>query len=241
MYHNIIFLPIYNAFVGLLNLFPWMDIGLAMVVFTVIVKVILFPIAKKSLLTQVKMKEVEPEAQKIREMYKNDKQVQAMKIMQLYKEKNFSPFSSVLLLIIQLPILFALISVFYKVIPEVKPELLYSFVSVPHIKTLFIGLIDLTNKSLILSLMTAIAQYFQLKYSPSLKNAPSSTNNPQMAAMQSMNSSMKYFLPVFAFISTYWIIPAQFPAAASAIALYWMASTLFTLVQELYIRKKHIK
>ena len=97
MYHNIIFLPIYNAFVGLLNLFPWMDIGLAMVVFTVIVKVILFPIAKKSLLTQVKMKEVEPEAQKIREMYKNDKQVQAMKIMQLYKEKNFSPFSSVLL------------------------------------------------------------------------------------------------------------------------------------------------
>lgn len=243
MYHNFIFLPLYNGFVGILNLFPWMDIGLAMIIFTIVVKIILFPIAKKSLLTQVKMKEVEPEAQKIREMYKNDKQAQAMKIMQLYKEKKFSPFSSVILLIIQLPILFALIQIFYKVIPTVNADFLYSFLYAPHIKTMFIGLVDLTNKSIILSLLTAIAQYFQLKYSPSMRNVANqnSNSNPQAMAMQSMNSSMKYFLPAFAFISTYWIIPAQFPAAASAIALYWMTSTLFTFVQELYIRKKHIK
>jgi membrane protein insertase Oxa1/YidC/SpoIIIJ len=50
---------------------------------------------------------------------------------------------------------------------------------------------------------------------------------------------MKYFLPILAFASTYWIIPAQFPQAASIIAIYWTVSTLFTLGQELYIRKKH--
>jgi YidC/Oxa1 family membrane protein insertase len=226
-----------------MNILPWIDIGVAMVIFTVIVKIILFPLAKKSLLTQVKMKEIEPETKKIREQYKNDRQVQAAKIMQLYKEKGFSPFSSIFLLIIQLPILFALISVFYKVIPNVHPEYLYSFISVPVVTTDFLGLIDITHRSIVLALATGIIQFLQLYYSPAMRNMPKSdTNNPdpQAAMVQSMNSGMKYFLPIFAFISTYWIIPAQFPAAASAIAIYWSTSTLFTLFQELYIRKKHI-
>jgi len=56
-----------------------------------------------------------------------------------------------------------------------------------------------------------------------------------------MNTQMKYFVPIIAFISIYWIIPARFPQAASIIAVYWMTSSLCTFLQELYIRKKHLK
>ena len=58
MYHEIIFRPLYNGLVGIMDLIPWIDVGIAVVIFTVIVKLILFPLSKASLLTQVKMKEI---------------------------------------------------------------------------------------------------------------------------------------------------------------------------------------
>jgi YidC/Oxa1 family membrane protein insertase len=245
MYHTYIFLPLYNGLVGIMDALPWVDVGVAVIIFTVIVKLILFPLSKSSLLTQVRMKEIEPEANKIKAQYANDRQTQTLKVMELYKAKGIKPFSGVLLLIIQLPILLALISVFYKIIPSIHPEYLYSFISAPDItgKTLFLGLIDLTQKSVILSILTGVVQFFQLHFSlasrqPAGLQAPTTPGGTDMAT--SMTKQMKYFLPLLAFASTYWIIPAKFPQAASIIAIYWTVSTLFTLGQELYIRKKHL-
>src|SRR3989338_2005749 len=167
MYHTFIFLPLYNGLVGIMDIFPWTDVGVAVIIFTIIVKLILFPLSKSSILTQVRMKEIEPEANKIKTEYANDRQTQTLKIMALYKAKGVKPFSGILLLIIQLPILLALISVFYKVIPSINPDFLYNFISMPDItnKIQFLGLIDLTEKSLILALITVVAQFFQLHYS----------------------------------------------------------------------------
>lgn len=241
MYNEIIFRPLYNGLIGIMDLVPWIDVGIAVIVFTVLVKLVLYPLSKASLLTQVKMKDIEPEAAQIRAQYGKDKQTQALKIMELYKSKGVKPFSGVLLVFIQLPVLFAIISVFYKIIPDIHPEYLYSFISVPIIKTHFLGLVDLTQKSLILSLITAGIQYFQLKYSLASKpTAPSNTNDAASQISNSMNKQMKYLLPILAFASTYWLIPSRFPQAAAIIAIYWSTSTLFTLAQELYIRKKHI-
>ncbi len=250
MYHTVIFLPLYNGLIGIMDLLPWADVGVAVIIFTVIVKLVLFPLSKSSLLTQVRMKEIEPEANKIKAEYANDRQTQTLKVMALYKERGIKPFSGVLLLLIQLPILLALISVFYKIIPSIHPEFLYSFVSAPDItnKIEFLGLIDLTQKSLILSLITGIVQFFQLHYSlaahkPAGVQVKANNSNVKGALnpdmMASMTKQMKIFLPILAFASTYWLIPAQFPQAASVIAIYWTVSTLFTLGQELYIRKKH--
>src|SRR3989344_5353382 len=218
MYHEIIFRPLYNGLVGIMDLIPWIDLGIAVVIFTVIVKLILFPLSKASLLTQVKMKDIEPEANKIKAQYAGDRQTQALKVMELYKAKGVKPFSGILLLIIQLPILLALISVFYKIIPTINPDFLYSFISVPDIssKIHFLGLIDLTKKSLVLALITGVAQFFQLHYSlasqkPAIIAGTSNTKglmNPDM--MASMTKQMKFFLPILAFASVYWIIPAQF-------------------------------
>lgn len=241
MYTEFIFRPLYNGLVGIMDLVPWVDVGIAVIIFTVVVKLILYPLSKSSLLTQVKMKEIEPEASKIRAQYGSDKQAQALKIMELYKSKGVKPFAGILLVLIQLPILFAIISVFYKIIPEIRPEYLYSFISVPVVKTHFLGLIDLTQKSLILSLITAVIQYFQLKYSLASRSvAPADANDTASQISNSMNKQMKYLLPILAFASTYWLIPSQFPQAAAIIAIYWSVSTLFTLGQELYVRRKYL-
>ena len=167
--------------------------------------------------------------------------------MELYKEKNIKPLSGVLLLIIQLPILIALISIFYKISP-IHPEYLYSFVAVPTVKLTLFG-ISIAGKSIILSLITGIAQFFQLHFSIaarqqkamalSMKGQPKPTDFASQLS-GSMTNQMKFFLPVIAFASTYWIIPAKFPQAASIIAIYWSISALFTLGQELYIRKRHL-
>jgi YidC/Oxa1 family membrane protein insertase len=246
MYNEYIFRPLYNGLVGILDILPWADVGVAVFIFTVIVKLILYPLSKSAILTQMRMKEIEPEANRIRNQYPTDKQLQAMKLMELYKTKNVKPFSGILLLFIQLPILFALISVFYKVIPEIDATLLYSFISVPEVKTNFLGLgiIDLTQPSLILAIVTAVVQYFQRKYSLASKQIANQKNNntptnPLMASMNSMTSQMKYFIPVLAFVSIYWIIPTSFPQAASIVGIYWATSALMTLLQELYIGRKY--
>lgn len=226
-----------------MDLLPWIDVGIAVVIFTIIVKFILYPLSKSSLLTQVRMKEIEPEVNKIKAATSGDKQAQAVQIMKLYKDKKVKPFAGVLLIIIQLPILLALISVFYKIIPTIQADLLYSFISIPVVKTTFLGFIDLTQKSLFLSILTGIAQYTQLHFSLSSKapivpqKGAEADFSTQLAT--NMSKQMKFLVPIIAFASTYWLIPAQFPQAASIIAIYWSVSSLFTLGQELYIRKQY--
>lgn len=243
MYHEIVFRPLYNGLIGIIDLLPWLDVGMAVIIFTIIVKVILYPLSKSALLTQARMKAIEPEAARIRKEYANDRQLQAQKTMELYKTRNIKPFSGMLLLIIQFPILLALISVFYKVIPTVDVTQLYSFIHVPVLKTEFLGFVDLTTKSLVLAIATAVVQFFQLKFSlaSQQQNKNAAPADGMAASMNAMSSQMKYFIPVVAFVSLYWLIPARFPQAASIVALYWMTSSLMTLLQELYIRKKHIK
>ena len=72
MYHELIFRPLYNGLVGIMDIIPLIDVGMAVVIFTVIVKLVLFPLSKASLLTQVRMKAIEPEANKIKAQYATD-------------------------------------------------------------------------------------------------------------------------------------------------------------------------
>jgi YidC/Oxa1 family membrane protein insertase len=249
LYHEAVFQPLYNGLVAIMDLLPWADVGIAVIIFTVIVRLILFPFYKHSLLAQVRMKAVEPEINKIKAKYADDKQAQGLKVMEFYKENDIHPFRSLLLPLIQLPILLAFVSVFYQIIPAVHPEFLYSFVHIPIVKPTLLGL-DLTHKNIFLSLLTGVIQFLQLRFSVmarqqramSAKMASSGAGKPDAASqmMNSMNTNMQLFIPVLAFASTYWLIPLRFPQAASIVAIYWSVSTLFTLGQELYIRKVHL-
>ncbi len=216
-----------------MGVLPWVDAGVVVIIFTCIVRLILFPLSKKAIITQVRMKELAPALERIRVEFKNDRQNQALKTMALYKEKNISPFSSFFMLLIQLPIIFALYSIFIQSgLPSVNQELLYSFVNIPKVDMDFLGIVDIGTKSIAMAVIAAIAQFLQLHFS--LASTPSTTNKPtgtpsQAEIMQNTMKNMKYIFPIMIFFISYNI--------ASVVALYWTVSSLFTLGQELVVRR----
>jgi len=232
MYTTFIYNPLYNGFVFLADLLPFFDAGIIIVIFTIIVKVILFPLSKKAVRTQAMMKMIEPELKSIKEKHKNDKQAQALETMKLYKEKKVNPFSSILLLFIQIPILWALYKIFYVGgLSTINADILYSFVHIPQsIDPNFLGFIDITHKNVYLAILAAISQYFQI--SLSTPNIPKKADGDgfQENFARSMHMQMKYVLPVIILFVSYQV--------AGALALYWTTSNLFMIGQELYIRKQ---
>ncbi len=228
IYHLIIFNPLYNGLIFLFDTFPLVDAGFAVIIFTIIVRLILFPLSKKSIVTQVRMKEIEPEINRLRQTI-TDKQQQALKIMELYKEKKVNPFSSIFLLLIQLPIIYSLYYIFVRSgLPTIDSSILYSFVNVPSINMHFLGIFDMSVGSVFLSICAAIAQFFQLQYSFS-NTTTQSTSNPSVNAAQDMMKNMKYIFPVIVFLISYKV--------SAVVAIYWSISSLFTLGQELVVRR----
>lgn len=215
-----------------MNLLPWFDVGVIIILFTGIVKIALFPLSKKAVIAQIEMKKLEPELKKIKEKYKNDSQEQARKTMALYKEKKISPFSSLLTTLIQLPIIFALYFVFLKSgLPEINETLKYAFIATPQsINMVFLGLINITNKSAVLAVLAGVSSYFQMKHSMPALPAQTGEKSFQNDLSRSMSMQMKYVFPVIIFIVSLNI--------SGAVALYWVASNLFTLAQEVFVMKK---
>lgn len=241
LYSTIVFKPLYNILILLMDYVPLIDAGIAVILFTCIVRLILFPLSRKSIITQARMKEIEPELAKIREKYKDNKEEQAKATMQMYKDKEVNPFSSIFLLIIQLPIFIAMYSVFEKGLPVVDVSYLYSFVSVPVIKMTLFGFIDITQKSLVLSLLVAVSQFVQIHFSLKATTPAKSANNTQgfgQEVMLNAMKQMKYVLPVMVFIISYFLIPTQAPKAAAIFALYWIVSNVFTIFQEIVVRRQ---
>ena len=227
IYHLTIFNPLYNGLIYLFDVFPWIDAGFAVIVFTILVRLILYPLSKKSVITQVRMKEIEPELNKIRQNTP-DKQQQALATMALYKAKGVNPFSSFFLLFLQLPIIYSLYYIFVQSgLPVVNEAYLYSFVQVPVISMHFLGIFDISVRSISLSIVAAIAQFLQLHFSIASNSStkPGQIPNP----VEDMMKNMKYIFPVIIFLISYNI--------SAVVAIYWTVSSLFTLGQELVVRR----
>jgi YidC/Oxa1 family membrane protein insertase len=239
IYNGFIFHPLYNALIGIFTILPLADAGIAVIVLTIAVRLVLYPLSKKAVLTQVRMQEIAPDLQKIKEANKGNQEEQARATLALYKEKGVNPFSGTLVLLIQLPVIFALYKIFLHAgFPSVDTSLLYSFVHAPaHINTIFLGLIDITGKSAVLAVLAAISSFFQLKLATteSLQAKDKDKKGSSKESMgqdlaQSMQKQMKYFFPIIVFFISYKI--------SGVIALYWLTSNLFTIGQEIVVRRK---
>lgn len=227
----VVYTPLYNILILILNI-SWIDAGMAAVILTILVKLILFPFAKKATITQVKMKEKEAELNSIKEKYK-DKQEQAVKVMEFYKTNNINPFSSILTIFIQIPIIFSLYYIFFRSgLPSIDNTLLYSFVKTPaSVSMNFLGLVDVSKTSIILAILAAVTSFWQMHISsaPMKSNlAKSQTNKNDFSTM--MANQMKYTMPVMVFLISWKI--------ASIVALYWLVSNLMSIAQDLYVRRQ---
>ena len=199
------------------------------VLLTILVRLILFPLSRKAVVTPVKMAEIGPELSAIKEKYKNNSEEQARKTLALYKEKGVNPFSGILVVIIQIPIILALYQIFLH-FPEVNSALLYSFVSVPeNINTTFLGLVDVSAKSAVIALLAAASTYFQFLASMKGQKESKGTSFGDNLT-RSMQKQMKYFFPVLVFFISYNI--------SGVIALYWLTTNLFSIAQELFVKRK---
>ncbi len=232
LFNSVIYKPLYNGFIILINLFPWLDVGVILIIFTIIVKLVLFPLSRKAVVAQMELKTIEPELNRIKEQYKDNKEEQARKTMALYKDKNINPFSAIFVALIQIPIILAVYFIFTRSgFPVINDSLLYSFTAHPNVIDMnFLGLVNITHKSIFLSLLAGVSSYFQMRYSmpPQVKKEGAKSFKDDLA--RSMSIQMRYGFPVIVFFISYSI--------SGVIALYWLVSNLFTLGQEIIIRRK---
>jgi len=237
IWNTIFYQPIYNGLIFIIKNITLGDVGFAIIILTVFVKLILSPLTKKSIKSQVMMKKMEPELKKIKKDFPN-KEEQAKKTFELYKKYGTNPFSGCLVVILQLPVIFALYYVFFKPF-SIDSSLIYSFINPPtSLHTNFLGLIELGAKSPVLGILAAITQFIQGQISnpkkPKVeilkdeKEIESKSFQDQLS--DSMQMNVKYILPIFiGFVA--WKLSA-------AVALYWIISNIFTITQEWYIRRK---
>jgi YidC/Oxa1 family membrane protein insertase len=232
IWNELLYNPLYNLLIALIDL-PYVDAGIAVVVLTLIVKFILYPLSKKAVITQERLKYMQPELTELQAKHKEDRTALAMATMELYKKHGINPFSGILTLLIQIPIIIALYYVFYKGgLPDVNLERLYSFVPTPeHVNTFFLGFLDITaSKSVIIALITGLTYYIQAHITmkkPELTSKFGESMKDDM--MRSMHVQMRYVLPV---IITFVAFSLQ-----AVIGLYWITSNIFSILQHLYLRR----
>lgn len=236
MFHTLFYKPMYNALIFILDMLPSHDVATAVIILTIIIKLILLPLSYKMFKTQILQRKIQPLISKIQEEYKDNRQMLGLKMMEIYKENKLNPFSSILLMIIQIPIVFALYFVFANGgLPEIVNADLYSFVShINNIKHVLFG-VDFTKANIVVGLIAAVSQYVQIRLSlqnmKPVTDKPLAELKPEEMMQKQMSFMMKYFIPILIFVASLKV--------SAAVALYWIVSSLFMIAQELYFRSKH--
>lgn len=227
IYNTIIYYPILNLLVWLYDFLPIQDIGLAIIIVTIVIRILLAPLMHKSLKGQKALSALQPKMNELREKHKDNREDQAKAMMDLYREHNVNPLSSCLPVLLQLPILLALFHVFRRALNG-GLEGLYSFVPNPGaLDPHFLGMINLANPNFVFALLAGAAQYWQSRMV--IKWQGNNANIDATAKM--MNVQMTYILPIISVVIA-WSLPAGLP-------LYWIVTTLFAVGQQYYIQRIH--
>ncbi len=222
LFNEIFYRPLLNGLIFLYNIIPGHDLGVAIIVLTVFIRLILWPLTNKGIKNQKVLAKIQPQIAEIKKKFKGNKEAQAKAMMQLYSENKINPLAGFLPLIVQIPIIFALWRVFLNS-THLDLTYLYSFISAPaQIQQSFLGLIDLSQKSAILAVLAGVLQYFQTKMIMPPASTVKSAGTSDFGHI--MSKQMLYLGPVLSIV-IFWSLPAALP-------LYWIAVTLLTLLQQ---------
>jgi len=164
LFNLILYQPLFNALIFLYAYLPGHDFGIAIIILTIAIRLVLYPLMAQSNRSQKNINENQPQTQHIKHQYKDDKQQQAKATLELYQKEKFNPFGGCLPLLVQLPLLLALYQVFWRGFQAEQLKFLYSFVPNPGtINSMFLGLIDLAQPNIIFAILAGLAQFFQSK------------------------------------------------------------------------------
>lgn len=213
IFETILHRPLLNVLIFFYQFLTGKDLGLAIILLTLFIRLLFLPLTLKSQKSQKEIADFQKGIEEIKEKYK-DKEEQAKALLSFYREKKFNPFSGLFWVLIQLPILYAL----YKVFTE---SLQYQ----AQINPFFLGVFDLSKPNVFFALLAGVLQYFQ---TPSPPSTPSSDHLIKVSTL--IQKQMLYFVSLVTFLFL-----LRFP---SALALYWITTSLFSLIfQKIYFKK----
>lgn len=259
MFDTFIVQPIFNLLVAIYAILPGHNFGLAIILFTIIIRLVMWPLVKKQLHHAKAMRELQPEIKRIKQKAAGDKQKESMLIMELYKEREINPFASIGLLLVQLPILIALYVGINKIIhdPNILLTFTYSFmhqlgsikdlvVDINRFDSTLFGVVDLTRSAVeknggiywpafLIVLASAVTQFFQGKQlMPNDKDAKSLKQILKEASDGKQADQADVNAAVGR--STKFLMPAMIFIFTinlpSALPLYWLTSGLVALAQQ---------
>ncbi len=224
-FYTILYQPLFNALIFLYQTVAFKDLGVSIILLTLIIRLILYPLFYKSYRHQKVMQTIQPHIKKIQDLHKDNKEKQAQAMMALYKEHEVNPFSGIFLILIQLPILIALYRVFLNGFTNQSLTSLYGFISAPlSISHDFLGLIDLSKPHIIIVGLAAIVQYFQGRLA-----IPKSATGAKLSQVELIGKQMTFIGPILSVVILY-----RLPAAVS---LYWLTTSAFSFFQQIAINR----
>ncbi len=224
IYHAVIAAPLLNILIGLYQTVAFRDLGLAIAALTILIRLAFYPLFQRGLEQQAKMQKLQPKIKEIQAKHKGNHQAHSQALMALYKEHDFNPFSGILMMLVQIPILIALYHLFLGIFSADALTRLYSFIPSPgSLDSVSLGLIDLAHPYLPLVLVTAVLQFFQTKLALSGARV---TDKAQRVTGQVMS----LVAPLITLV-IFWKLPA-------AVSVYWFVTTVFSLFQQYVANKK---
>ncbi|MGC9031397.1 MAG: YidC/Oxa1 family membrane protein insertase [Minisyncoccia bacterium] len=232
-FYLFLFKPIFNLLIFLYNILPYKDFGFAVILLTIVIKIIIFPLSLSSRLYQEKMLLIEPEIKSLQEKIKKEKDPKIQKeiiqkMMEIYKKEKVNPFFSIIPSIFQVLIFIALFLVFKTDFsPDTLSSNLYSFMAKPNfIYSRFLNIFDLTKPNIFLAIAAGIFQYLQIK----MTIPPINKNEDFLFAFQ---KQMIITMPFFTFLILF-----KLP---SVLGLYWLMLSLVSILEEKFIIKRYIQ
>lgn len=246
-FNTVLYEPLFNLLIWLYDVIPGNDLGIAIIILTLIIKLVLFYPSLKGLRSQKELQDMQPKLEEIKKKYADDKEELGRQIMNFYKVHKVNPFSSCLPLLIQLPILWALFKVFFGGLATdpatgllVADQLqhlygpLQDVYAVTPVEHTFLNWVNLAeSKNIVLAVLAGLTQFMQARMMSTKRAAVKSKGAKDEDMTAAINKQMLYLLPIMTVIFGY-----QFPAG---VTLYWLASTLFTWIQQLIFLKEKKK
>jgi YidC/Oxa1 family membrane protein insertase len=266
MFTTIIVRPIFNLLSLIYGLLPGHNFGLAIILFTIVIRLLMWPLVKKQLRQAKAMRELQPEIKRIKKETKGNKQQESRMLMELYKEREISPFGSIGTLIIQFIILIGLYSGLRKVVYDPKELVSFSYGFIQHLgwmkhiaihpsdfKNTLFGLVNLDKAAIakggiywpamVIVLASAITQYFQGKQlMPSDKNAKKlreilrGAGSGQSADQSEVNAAIGRSTRYFLPVMIF-LFTVSYP---SALSLYWFIGGLVAFIQQSVVLREDV-
>ena len=229
----LLYKPILNTLFFFIAKIPGHSLGLAIILLTLLIKIILLGPNHKALKSQKQLQRIQPQLDALKQKYKDNPQKLSQETMAIWKKHKVNPMGSCLPMLIQFPILIALFYVVRDGLNIIDPNLFYASLksfNPQNINSVFLGIIDLTKVNIIvLPVIIGGLQFFQIKLSFAKSSKALAKKGEASPMMPMMNNMMQYFLPVMIAVFT-----ASLPAA---VGFYWGTSTVFAIGQQLVVNR----